>query len=430
MRYAGLDVHKRVVEAVVIDQAGAILVRQRFPTERAHLEAFAREHLGPDVSVALEATTNTWGVFDVLEPLVGEIVASNPLRTRAIAEAKVKTDKVDALVLAQLLRADYLPRVWRPDDRTRHMRQLTTLRASLVADRTSLKNRIHAVLHQRLIHPPMDDLFGTKGLAWLQAVELDPIGRCTMDRYLRLLAEVGNELDVVTHVIAQQSWQDDRVKLLMTLPGVDVTVAHALLAALGDLSRFKDGDHAASYLGIVPSTRQSADHTYHGRITKHGNGHARWLLVQAAQHLDKHPGPLGVFFRRLAAKKNRNVAVVATARKLVVIAFHMLKSNEPYRYAQPRSTEGKLARLRVAVGKKRKSGPAPRAPRTDSPPVPGGTRKIKSLDELCASEGLPSPKPLSHGESRMLADRGLTEFADAIRTSRRVPRRKAGKQGT
>lgn len=430
MRYAGLDVHKRVVEAVVIDQAGAILVRQRFPTEKAHLEAFAREHLGPDVQVALEATTNTWGVVDVLEPLVAEVVASNPLRTRAIAEAKVKTDKVDALVLAQLLRADYLPRVWRPDHQTRQMRQFTTLRSSLVADRTSLKNRIHAVLHQRLINPPMDDLFGTKGLAWLQSLELDDVGRCTLDRYLELLGLVGAEIDVVVQRVAVHAYSDPRVKLLMTLPGVDVTVAHGVIASLGDLSRFRDGDHAASYLGLVPSTKQSADHTYHGRITKQGNGHARWLLVQAAQHLDRHPGPLGVFFRRLAAKKNRNVAVVATARKLVVIAYHMLKNAEPYRYAQPRSTDAKLARLRKAVGKKRKGGNSKGQPRPATYGSGQRSRTLKSLDALCAAEDLPAPKPLSHGEARMLAERGLAAFAESLRQTRREPKRKSSESGT
>lgn len=430
MRYAGLDVHKKVVEAVVIDQAGAILARQRFPTEKSRLEAFAKEFLGPDVIVALEATTNTWGVVDVLEPLVAEVVASNPLRTRAIAEAKVKTDRVDALVLAQLLRADYLPRVWRPDHQTRQMRQFTTLRASLVADRTSLKNRIHAVLHQRLIHPPVENLFSPKGLAWLRSLELDDVGRYTLDRYSTLLAKVEEEIARVAHRLAEHAFADPRVKLLMTMPGVDVAVAHGVISALGDLSRFSDGDHAASYLGIVPSTKQSADHCYHGRITKQGNGHARWLLVQAAQHLDRHPGPLGVFFRKLAAKKNRNVAVVATARKLVVIAFHMLKNNEPYRYAQPRSTETKLARLRKAVGKKRTTGPAKGQPRPDHYGTGRGTRAVKSLDQLSASEGLPAPSPLSHGEHRMLADRGLTEFAASIRQAHRVPRRKATKSGT
>jgi hypothetical protein len=100
-----------------------------------------------------------------------------------------------------------------------------------------------------------------------------------------------------------------------------------------------DGDHAASYLGLAPSTKQSANQCYHGPITKRGNAHARWMLIEAAQHLDKHPGPLGHFFHRLARKKNRNVAVVAGARKLAAIGWQMLVTNEPYRYAIPRSTE-------------------------------------------------------------------------------------------
>src|SRR5208282_3471726 len=120
---------------------------------------------------------------------------------------------------------------------------------------------------------------------------------------------------------------------------------------------------------------------YHGPITKAGNGHARWVLIQAAQHLRMHPGPLGVFFRRLAKKKNYNVAVVATARKLVVIAWHMLTKNEPYRYARPLATEAKLQKLRVrATGKRRRTGPAKGSSagrRSEEP-----TRRIKPLAEV------------------------------------------------
>lgn len=132
MRTCGLDVHKRETEACVIDDTGGILHRERFPTTRESLEDFARRHLGPDARVALEATTNTWGIVGVLAPLCASVTPSNPMRTRAIAEAKVKTDKVDALVLAQLLRTDFLPGVWVPDDRTRILRELTSRRAVLV----------------------------------------------------------------------------------------------------------------------------------------------------------------------------------------------------------------------------------------------------------------------------------------------------------
>ena len=119
------------------------------------------------------------------------------------------------------------------------------------------------------------------------------------------------------------------MRLLMTLPGVNYVVALGLLAALGDVSRFPDGDHAAAYLGLVPSTRQSGRRCYQGPITKAGRSQARWLLTESAQHVARHPGPLGAFFRRLVRRKNRNVAITAVARKLVTIAFLMRKHNEP-----------------------------------------------------------------------------------------------------
>ncbi len=209
----------------------------------------------------------------------------------------------------------------------------------------------------------------------------------------------------------------------MTLPGVDVTVAETLVAALGDVSRFPDADHAASYVGLVPSTRQSADRCYHGPITKAGNSHARWTLVQAAHHVARHPGPLGHFFRKLSKKKNYNVAVVATARKLVVIAWHMLTHNEPYRYATPDNTAGKLARLRVrATGQRRRSGP-PKGKKGVAL-VPGGGRAIKSLAQVYQNEGLPELRELSPGEQRMVAESGAAEHVAAPRRARVVPRRK------
>jgi len=431
MLFAGLDIHKRVVEAVVLDASGTLLHRQRFDCTREELVRFAKKHLGPNARVALEATTNTWSIVDVLRPHAGEVVVSNPLRTRAIAEAKIKTDKVDSLVLAQLLRADFLPRVWQPDAPTQARRRTTTRRASLVSDRTRVKNRIHAVLHQRLIAAPVDDLFSKRGLTWLRGVELDAPGRCYIDGELRLLETIDGEIEGVDASLVLDAHADPRAKLLMTLPGVDYTIAITLLATLGDIARFKDGDHAASYLGIVPSTRQSAEHCYHGPITKQGRAHARWMLVQAAQHLSKHPGPLGVFFRRIAKKKNRNVAVVAAARKLVVVAFHMLKNNEPYRYAIPSTVDAKLARLRVkATGQKRKAASTRGAPRSPNYGSGQRTRPVHALGVILEREGLPPLHPPRPAETRALAEQGLTEFVDSLHVPRRVPKPRRPKNST
>ena len=312
VRYVGLDVHKRVVEACIVEQRGKVVHRERFALNRSTLALFATKVLRPSDHVALEATTNCWAVADALRPHVARVLVSNPMATKAIAQAKVKTDKVDAHVLAQLLRCDFLPEVWQPDEATRRLRELTGRRSALVGQRTAMRNRIHSALAMRLIEAPLR-LFNAAGIEWLRTVELDAQARMLVDSDLRQLEFLGKEIDVLDAELANRGHASEPVKLLMTLPGVDVATAEAMMAAWGDVKRFPDGDHAASYLGLVPSTKQSANQCYHGPITKRGNSQARWMLIEAAQHLDKHPGPLGHFFRRLCRKKNRNVAVVAGA---------------------------------------------------------------------------------------------------------------------
>jgi len=423
-RFVGLDVHKRQITACLVDQEGRKLQTCGLVLTRANLERFAQQRLRPTDQVALEATTNCWAVADVLRPHVAAVVVSNPLVTKAIAQSKVKTDKVDAHVLAQLLRCDFLAAVWHPDPATQQMRELTGRRSALVQERTALRNRIHSVLAARLVETP-ESLFGRQGQQWLsqQLPTLDAQAQLLIASDQRLLAAIDQELDQLQRPLAERGWQDERVRLLMTLPGVDVTVAEAVLAALGDIQRFPTPEQAAAYLGLVPSTRQSADKCYHGPITKRGNNQARWMLIQAAQQLGKNPGPLGHFFRRLKQRKNHNQAVVATARKLAMIAWHMLHHNEPYRYALPTPTQAKLATLRVrATGELRRGGVSKGTRPTAK--LPGGSRTIKSLDRVYAEEGLPVRPPLAPGEQRAVAAAECTSFVSELAHERLVPRKK------
>jgi transposase len=418
MRFIGLDLHKHALEVCALDRHGKCLFRLSVDCQRPALEQFAREHLHPTDALAVEATTNTWAVVDILRPFVARIVVSNPLQTKAIAQAKVKTDKIDALVLAQLLRCDYLPAVWQPDAPTQQLRHLTAVRSGLVGDRTRLKNRIQSLLAGLLVTPPVKVLFTKQGLAWLREVPLPEDARLTVDLHLRLLEAVERELAELEVKLMRLAYENERVKLLMTLPGVAHGVALTLLAALGDLSRFQDGDHAASYLGLVPSTRQSARRCYHGPITKAGCSQTRAMLTQAAQHAADHPGPIGAFFRRLRQRKSRNVAIVATARKLVTIAFLMLKHNEPYRYARPETVKPKLAELR-RKGSAQRCKPGPRSEDTEASP----------LNAAYEREGLPAarePGEWPAAEQRVLEAAGVVDFAQEVHR----PRQKAAKRPT
>ncbi len=422
-RFIGLDVHKSVVEVCAIDDSGKPLFRRRIDCTREVLARFAEE-LNHEDSVALEVTTNAWAVADIVNKTAGRVVVSNPMKTKAIAEAKVKTDKVDAEVLAQLLRCDYLPSVWIPDDDTRTLRQLTGRRGRLVAERTRLKNRIQSVLAALLIEVPVKTLFSKEGLAWLSNCELPSSQRPLVDSDLQLIEGINKEIENLEESLRQHAWQQGRVRLLMTIPGVDYCVALSLIAALGDSSRFVDGDHAASYLGLTPSVKQSANSCHYGPISKRGSSQARALLTQAAQNMSRQPGPLGVFFRRLAKRKCWNVAVCATARKLVGIAWLMLKNNEPYRYANPATTQQKLSRLRVAVtGKIRKpehKGRRPGVKNGANPP----SRLVPSLERVCRQEGLPPVhgfEQLPVAEQRVLKTMGVIDFVQQLRTHRRAP---------
>lgn len=424
-RFLGLDVHKTVVEVCAIDTAGKRLFRRRLDCTREVLLEFAKE-LTDDDAVALEVTTNAWAVADLFAPFVGRVVVSNPLKTKAIAEAKVKTDKVDAEVLAQLLRCDYLPSVWVPDATTRSLRQATGRRERLVSERTRIKNRIQSVLAGLLVRVPVKTLFSQEGQQWLAGCGLPTNERALIESDLRLIEAVDRQIENLEITLREEAWKDLRVRLLMTIPGVDYCTGLTLIAALGDLSRFRDGDHAASYLGLTPSIKQSANTCHYGPITKRGNTHARWMLTQTAQNMARHPGPLGVFFRRLANRKCWNVAVCATARKLVTIAWLMLKNHEPYRYAHPATTQHKLTQLRVAVqGEHRKpehKGRRPGVKNGENPP----SRLIPSLGKVCEQEGLPPAHgfdQLPAGEQRVLKSLGVIDYVEQISQDRRIPYR-------
>jgi transposase len=258
-----------------------------------------------------------------------------------------------------------------------------------------------------LIHPP-GGLWTKAGRAWLETVELPATERLVLDSELRQLATVENELVIFDRELQVRAQKEPRVRLLMTLPGVDYVVALGLLAALGDIHRFRDGAHAASYLGLAPSTRQSGNRCYHGHITKAGNSLARSLLTQGCQHIARHPGPLGGFFRRLAQRKNRQVAIMTVARKLVTIAFLMLKHNEPYRYGKPKLVANKLSLLDRAA-----KSPAKASPRKTSLRAQARV----GLAAVYAQAGLPSvvpPDQLPGGERRMLTERKLDDFVNEL----------------
>src|SRR5215210_7456768 len=255
-RCIGLDVHREFAE-VAIWEDGTVRLAGQIATTPEALRLFAESLCELD-EVAIEATCNTHAIARLLERHVGRVVVSNPMKTRAIAEAKVKTDKVDARVLAELLAADYLPSVWIADDETHALRRQVARRAHIVRQRTRLKNRVQSILHRNLIpRCPAADLFGHKRRRWLAEQDLPVDERQAVEALLRQLDFHAEELKLIDAELARVALRCENTRRLMTIPGVDVTVAMSITAAVGDFSRFASPNKLVRYLGLNPRVKQS-----------------------------------------------------------------------------------------------------------------------------------------------------------------------------
>ncbi|HST94362.1 MAG TPA: IS110 family transposase [Microvirga sp.] len=350
MRIIGLDIHRIFAEAVAWND-GKLQRLGRVDMRRDLLEAFARQ-LSMDDVVVVEATGNAAAVAAVIAPHVKRVVIANPMQVRIIAHAKIKTDTIDAGVLAKLYASGFLPEVWIPDEPTQALRRQVTRRNQIVRQRSRLKNIIQSILHSHLIPAcPHADLCGAKGRAWLVAQVVPEDERLAIERHLREFDRLSEDLKVIERDLARSALNDEGVKRLMTIPGVDMVVALAMAAAIGEIGRFEEPQKLVGYLGLNPSVRQSGPGpAYHGRITKQGRGHVRGMLVEAAWAAARAPGPLRAFFLRIRARRGQHVAAVATARKLAIVIWHLLSKGESYAWARPSLHARKLRDLELKAG--------------------------------------------------------------------------------
>ena len=328
MEYIGLDVHRHYTVYARVDEHGEVVEQGR--VKNGALPAAIVDE-GRPCRVVLEATAN-WGyVADLLEPLAEEVVLAHPLQVRAIAAAKVKTDKVDATILAQLLRGGLIPRAYLAPAEVRELRDLLRLRASLVRVRTTVKNKVHAVLAKRGLEVPVTDLFGRKGRRWLGEQRLSQVHRQAVDAYLAVIDVLDAQIAQVTAAIDRQAERREEVGWLSSIPGVGRYTALLVLSEIGDIRRFPDGDRLAAYAGLVPTVRASGGRTRLGPVTKQGSAWLRWILVEAVYRAVRRPGCLRERYERLRRRKGSAVAAVATARFLTTCIHAMLTQRRPFR---------------------------------------------------------------------------------------------------
>jgi len=303
--------------------------------EHADLEEWLKKKLLAGDWVVIESTTNAWHVYDLLEPLVEQVVVANPIKVKQIALARVKTDVRDTLILARLLAANLVPSVWVPAVHIRQMRQLLSQRRQFVETHIQIVNRMHSVAHRHHLKHERGKRFNEKTIGWQKDERLSKMEQfqlsLEMENKVYIEKQIERTSRVVRKLCHQKPWADD-MTYLMQLPGLGVITAMTVLAAIGEIGRFETPKHLASYSGLTPGLEQSGT-KYKGKgITKEGRRELRWALVEAAQMAVKSDPLLKMRFQALQRRMHRNQAIVAIARHLLELVWYVLTRRQPYRH--------------------------------------------------------------------------------------------------
>src|SRR5215469_17720675 len=319
--YVGIDVHRKRSQVAVIDAKGKVLTNRNVPNGAEPILKVIGG-LPPGTPAAFEAAYGTTWLVGVLEDDGFAQHLVHPSRCKAIASARLKNDKVDAAILAQLLRADLLPEAWIAPPGVRQLRALLRHRVQLVRLRTLLRNRIHAVLADHGHGRPAGCWSGP-GREWLASLPLPAVSREVIDDALALMDALQQPIDRLDLEVRQRAKADPRVKVLTQLPGVGMFTALVLLAEIGDITRFASARKLASWAGLTPTVRGSDRTVHHGHISKQGPAWARWVLCEAAQTAKRHPD-FAPAYEALSSRRGRKIATTAIARKLITRAYHLL----------------------------------------------------------------------------------------------------------
>jgi transposase len=333
-RYVALDIHKHYCVVAGVDREGRVLL-QPVRVEHADLESWLKKHLCSTDQVVIESTTNAWHVYDLLAPLVERVVVANPIRVKQIAQARVKTDIRDTLILARLLAANLVPEVWVPPLHIREMRQLLSQRRQFVETHTQVVNRMHSVAHRHHLRHPAGKRFNEKTTGWHKDKTLSSLEQFQLQLEMenltyieKQIARVSKEVRKMCH---QKPWAES-MTYLMQLPGFGVITAMTVLAAIGDVHRFESPKHLASYSGLTPGLEQSGTKNRGKGITKEGRRELRWAMVEAAQMAVKSDPVWKHRFQEMQKRMHRNQAITAVAHRLLELVWYVLTRRQPYRH--------------------------------------------------------------------------------------------------
>lgn len=327
-----MDLHKNSSTLCVKDYDGKVIASEKVATNKSEVLGFVNQFKGTDLSLAVEPVSQWYFMADILQNVGVDVHLANPLKVKAIASARIKTDKIDAAVLADLLRTNLLPEAYFSSQEMRMWKELVRFRLSLIKLRAQTKNKIHAILGKNGYISKFTDTFGKAGRVWLTELTFPEHFRNSLDEYLATHDYLTEQIKRAEKNIEAVVMGNTSMQLLLTIPGVSYFSALTVMAEIGDIKRFPSAKQLMGYAGLVPSTYASGDKLVHGRITKTGSRWLRWIMIEIAHkqlRCKRKPG-LGWYYAKIKKNKGSKTAAVATARKMLAVIWRMLVDERPF----------------------------------------------------------------------------------------------------
>jgi transposase len=333
MNYIGMDIHKQFTVAVVKDKDGNKIETEKFENSKDSFRKFLSPYSPAETKIVMESTSVWESIYDMMEDMNYPIKLANPVKTRAIAESRIKTDKVDADILCDLLRLDAVAESYIPSKEERMLRDIIRARKTLVQGKVRVKNKIHAILTKTGLKLPYKSICKSS-MAWIvEEIETKHFNMKTITTcYLNMLEQFNFEIKKIDEKLSEIAMKDNRVQLLKTIPGIGNIIAITIIAEIGDINRFKSSKKLCSYAGLVPGIRQSGDTLKFGRLIKQSNKDLKTCFVEASWVLvrTKDANKFKWFYGNLSKKKGKQKAICAVARKLCCVVYAMLTKNQEF----------------------------------------------------------------------------------------------------
>ncbi len=323
MWHVGIDLHRRTVVLAVVNDAGEAMNSITIPCSDTATIVATMRSLGTFRAVIEASGTYRW-LYDLLAPH-GTVLLAHPLRLRAMVQRRTKTDKLDAQLLANLLRINQIPLAYIPPESYQRLRDLVRCRVRLVRELAEAKIRLRALLGRHNREAPFCVPFGVRGLSWFRAQDFGPIDNLVRDELLARMTHFSGQitlLDGHLHAVAQDFPQ---VEALCGIHGIALFSALLIVAELGEVERFRTAKQVGAYSGLTARVHQSGGRCHRGSISRQGSPWLRWILVQAAMKAPREDAALKNFYTRIRKRSGAKIARVAVARKLAEICWRRLR---------------------------------------------------------------------------------------------------------